>query len=83
MAAGAPVVASQIGGLAEVIEHDRTGIFAHSRNPSSIAWGVDRVLSDPDHSKWLVQNAKEMVQKTYSWDAIATKTAKVYEEVTG
>jgi len=83
MAAGAPVVASQIGGLAEVIEHDRTGIFAHSRNPSSIAWGVDRVLSDPDHSKWLVQNAKEMVQKTYSWEAIATKTAKVYEEVTG
>lgn len=83
MAAGAPVVASQIGGLAEVIEHDRTGILAHSRNPSSIAWGVDHVLSDPDHSKWLVQNAKEMVQKTYSWDAIATKTAKVYEEVTG
>lgn len=83
MAAGVPVVASQIGGLAEVIEHDRTGIFAHSRNPSSIAWGVDHVLSDPDHSKWLAQNAKEMVQKTYSWEGIATKTIKVYEEVTG
>jgi glycosyltransferase involved in cell wall biosynthesis len=83
MAAGAPVVASQIGGLGEVIEHDRTGIFVHPRNPDSIAWGVNRVLSDPDHSTWLAQNAKELVQKTYSWDAIATKTVEVYERVTG
>lgn len=83
MAAGAPVVASQIGGLGEVIEHDRTGIFVHPRNPDSIAWGIDRILSDPDHSTWLAQNAKELVQKTYSWDAIATKTVEVYERVTG
>jgi len=83
MAAGVPVVASQIGGLAEVIQHDRTGILVYSRNPDSIAWGVDRVLSDPGHSSWLAQNARETVQKTYSWEAIAMRTVKVYEEVAG
>ncbi len=83
MAAGIPVVASDIGGLAEVVEHERTGILAYSKNPESIAWAVDRVLSDPSHSKWLVQNAQEMVQKTYSWEAIAKRTVEVYKEVVG
>jgi len=83
MAAGVPVVATQIGGLGEIVEHDKTGILVYSRNPESIAWGVDRVLSDPSHSRWLIQNALEKVQKTYSWEAIAMKTVKVYEEVVG
>jgi len=83
MAAGIPVVASNLGGLAEIVEHDRTGILAYSRNPDSIAWAIDRVLSDRGHSEWLVRNAREMVQKTYSWEAIAMRTAEVYEEVVG
>lgn len=83
MAAGVPVVASQVGGLTEVIEHDRTGIVVYTRNPHSVAWGVNRVLSDPDHAEWLVRNAKETVQKTYSWEAIAKRTVKVYKEVVG
>jgi glycosyltransferase involved in cell wall biosynthesis len=81
MAAGVPVVASQVGGLAEVVEHDRTGILVYSRNPESVAWGVDRILSDPGHARWLTENARELIQKTYSWEAIAKKTMKVYKEV--
>ncbi len=83
MAAGVPVVASDIGGLAEIVEHEHTGILAYSKNPDSIAWAVDRVLSDPEHSKWLVHNARETVQKTYSWEAIAMRTAEVYKEAVG
>jgi len=83
MAAGVPVVASDVGGLAEIVEHEDNGVLAYSRNPDSIAWSVDRVLSDPERSKRLVQNARKMVQKTYSWEAIAMKTAEVYEGVVG
>jgi glycogen(starch) synthase len=81
MAAGVPVVASRVGGLAEVVEHDRTGIFVYARSPESIAWGVTRVLSDPGHAKWLTDNAETTVQKTYSWEAIARRTVEVYEAV--
>jgi len=83
MATGVPVVASHVGGLAEVIEHDRTGIFVYPRSPESIAWGVDRVLSNPDHARWLTQNAREILHKTYSWEAIAMRTVEVYKEVVG
>jgi len=83
MATGVPVVASHVGGLAEVIEHDRTGIFVFPSNPESIAWGVERVLSDPDHARWLTQNAREILHKTYSWEAVAMKTVEVYEKAVG
>jgi len=81
MATGVPVVASKVGGLSEVIEHDRTGIFVYPKNPESIAWGIDRVLSDPDHAKWLIENAKEKLHKAYSWEAVAMKTVDVYRKV--
>jgi len=80
MAAGVPVVAANVGGLSEIIEHDKTGVLVYARNLESIAWGICRVLSDPGYSRWLAQNAKRKVQESYSWDAAAERTIKVYEE---
>jgi glycogen(starch) synthase len=81
MATGVPVVASHVGGLSEVIEHDRTGLLVYPKSPESIAWGIDRILSDPDHAKWLTENAKEKLHKAYSWEAVAMKTVEVYRKV--
>ncbi len=83
MAAGVPVVASRVGGLAEIIEHDKTGILVYPRNPDSISWGINQILSNPEHARWLAKNAEERIQKTYSWEAIAKKTVKLYKEVIG
>ena len=83
MATGVPVVASQVGGLSEVIEHDRTGLFVYPKSPESIAWGIHRILSDPDHARWLTENAKDKLQKAYSWEAVAMKTVEVYRKLVG
>jgi glycosyltransferase involved in cell wall biosynthesis len=80
MAAGVPVVVSNIGGLADIVEHDRTGVLVYPEKPESIAWGVNKVLSDRRYSDWLTKNAKKHVQKVYSWEAVAKKTSKVYEQ---
>ncbi len=81
MAAGVPVVASNVDGLSEVIHHGINGILTYPADSRSIAWGVDRVLSDQNYAKYLVENAKREVSRKYSWDAIARETIKVYEEV--
>jgi glycosyltransferase involved in cell wall biosynthesis len=83
MAAGVPVVASQVGGLAEVVEHDRTGVWVHPRSPESIAWGIERVLSDGGYRDWLVKNAHEAVKNRFSWEAVARQTVDVYKRVLG
>jgi len=81
MAAGAPVVASRTGGLAEVIEHGQTGILVYPRDPESIAWGVSQVLSNQNYAQQLVKNSKDKLRKNFGWNAVAEKTIKLYEEV--
>ncbi|MEM3816273.1 MAG: glycosyltransferase family 4 protein [Candidatus Bathyarchaeia archaeon] len=80
MAAGVPVVASNTGGLAEIVEHDKTGFLAYRENPDSIAWGVNKILSDPGYASWLTQNAKRKINEVYSWDAVARRTVETYEK---
>jgi len=81
MAAGVPVVAANVGGLADIVEHDRTGVLTYPENPESIAWGVNKVLSDPEYMRWLIHNAKKKVHEEYGWETVARKTSEVYEEV--
>ena len=81
MAAGVPVVASNVDGLGEIIQHGRNGVLTYPANPESIAWGVDQVLSNPEYARYLVENAKSDVLGKYSWDAVARETLKVYEGV--
>jgi len=75
------VVASRVGGLVEIIDHDRTGVFVYPRSPESIAWGIAKILADFDHAKWITENAKEELHKSYTWEAVAKKTAEVYKKV--
>ncbi|MBW9222658.1 glycosyltransferase family 4 protein [Methanothermococcus sp. SCGC AD-155-C09] len=81
MAAGSPVVASAVGGLKEIIHHEYNGVTVYPHNPDSIAWGVNRVLSDEGFREWIVNNAKKDVYNKYSWEAIAHNTIDVYNKV--
>jgi glycogen(starch) synthase len=83
MAAGVPIIASNVGGLSEIVEHDKTGVHAYIENPESIAWGVNKVLSDHSYSQWLIQNAKKKVEDVYSWKAVSQRTTEVYMQVCG
>ncbi|QGG47591.1 glycosyltransferase family 4 protein [Heliorestis convoluta] len=81
MAAETPVVASDTGGLSEIIHHGRNGLKAYVNQPSSLAQQIHRVLSDPGLVDYMVRNAYQEVQDVYAWSAIAEKTASVYEQV--
>lgn len=80
MAAKTPVLTTGNGGLGEIVEHEVTGIKVYP-NPESIAWGILKVLSDPDLANKLRINAYERVATMYDWENIAARTAKLYERV--
>ncbi|HYH82244.1 MAG TPA: glycosyltransferase family 4 protein [Longimicrobium sp.] len=46
-AMGTPVVASDVGGVNELVEHERTGLLVPARDPRALADGIARVLNDP------------------------------------
>ncbi len=80
-AARVPVVVSDAGGLAEVVQHGKTGIVTYANNPDSLAWGILEVLRNPDYAQSLVENAYESLAERFSWLAIAKQTATIYERV--
>jgi len=79
MTAGAPIVTSGSGGLGEILEHEKTATFAAS-NPGSIAWGVRRVLTNPQYSEALRMEAQREAA-SYEWGAIATSTLGTYTRI--
>ncbi len=81
MAAGAPVVASDAGGLREVVLHDETGTLSFSGDPQSLAWAILKVLRDPARARNLGVNARERLYDDFGWEGIADQTAAVYERV--
>ena len=81
MAAGAPVVASDAGGLREVVHHDETGTLSFAGDPQSLAWAVLKVLRDPVRAHRMGEEAKVRLHDEFSWDTIADQTLAVYDRV--
>jgi hypothetical protein len=79
MAAKTPVIVTDTGGLAEIVEHEKTGIKVYVDNSDSLAWGILRVLKNPDIAKRIRENGYQKVLREYDWNAIAERTMKVYE----
>jgi 1,4-alpha-glucan branching enzyme len=81
MAAKSPVVVSDTGGLSEIVDHDVDGVEAYTGNPDSLAWGINRVLTDEAYANTLRTNAYRKIQEKYNWDKIAQQTMTMYENI--
>jgi len=81
MAARSPVVVSDTGGLSEIVEHDVSGVKVYVNNPDSLAWGINRVLTDNGFANWLRTNAFKKVQEKYNWDKIGQQTSNIFRTV--
>lgn len=78
MAAGAPMVVARTGGLAEIIDGSGAGLLFEPGNPHDLADRVADVVNQPHLAAELRSNAEALLQRTYTWDAIAEATASVY-----
>ena len=80
MAAGTPVVVSDVGGLSEVVDNGITGLRA-SPHPEAIANAILDILYHPDMAAERARRAQNVVRTQYSWEAIAELSMSVYEEL--
>ena len=81
MAAKSPVVASDTGGLSEIIEHDVTGVKVFPNNPDSLAWGITKVLLEDNYRMRIREKAFRRVLEKNDWEKIGQQTKKIYEGV--
>jgi len=76
-----PVVATNVGGIPELIKDNETGILVPSENPDRLADAVNELLSDKQKAKRLANNGNKFVKNHMTWDIILPKYIQFYEDL--
>ena len=79
MAYGKPVVASAVGGLLDLVEHERTACSVPPRDPRAIRAALDRLLADRELRRRLGAAGRQRVEQMCSWERITASTIETYE----
>jgi glycogen synthase len=82
MAAGLPVVATRVGGTADLVHDGVNGLLVAPRDPAALAAAISRVLADPAAAAGLAAAARRTAD-AYAWPGLARKVLEVYKRVTG
>ncbi len=77
MAAGRAVVASRVGQLAAVIQHEVSGLLCAPADPAALAAALGRLRQEPDLAARLGRAARATVLDGHTWDAVAAKVLEL------
>lgn len=80
LATGIPVVATRAGGLPEIVEDGTTGLLVPAKDPSALAAGLLRVLSDGALARRLSEQGLKTAQARFGVDLMVEKTIAVYND---
>ena len=83
MSAGVPVVASNAGGLPDIIEHERSGLLFEAGDPRVLRDGILRMLGDEDLRLRLARAGRERVESRFSVQRMSRRYVEVYNLVQG
>ncbi len=76
MAAGLPVVATEVGGIPDFLKDGETGLFCKVEDPESIARTV-KLLENPVLKKSVIENGTALMKESYDWSTIACEIKKL------
>ena len=82
MACGTPVVASQVGGLAFLVQDGVTGFTVPVDEPQALADRLSRLIQDSDLRRALGEGALQLARQ-YAWENIAERVLALYRQVLG
>lgn len=75
LVAGLPIVATNVGGIPEVVKDGKNGLLIAPNNREALADAILQVLKNPQKYS---QNTPKSDYRKYSWDVISNETKKVY-----
>ena len=81
LACGTPVVAFNIGGIPDMIDHQKNGYLAKSFETEDLAYGIKWVLEDANRREKLSENAREKVVKEFDIVKVAKRYTDLYKDV--
>ena len=76
-----PVVASNVGGIPEIVTNEKTGLLVEPNDPQSLANAINRLLENKELAKNLADAGFEFLKNNLTWDVLLPKYIKFYEDL--
>ena len=76
-----PVVATNVGGIPEIVTHGKTGLLVPPNEPQSLADSINHILENKEYAKKLADAAYEFLINNLTWDILLPKYIKFYEDL--
>ena len=81
MAAGLPVVATDVGGVAELVTDGHTGVLVPPRDVDALAASLDRLLADRQLRADMGRAGRDRYERLFTEDRMLELTLALYEQV--
>jgi glycosyltransferase involved in cell wall biosynthesis len=81
MQAGIPVVATNVGGIPEMVTDGVTGLLVPPRDPEAMAAAIGRLLDDPGEARSFGEAGTERQRAEYRMETMVERVEKRYEEL--
>jgi len=73
-----PIIATNVGGIPDIIEHNVSGIIVPPESSTHIAGAIETLINKKDLRETFIQHAKNAVLENFTFDKMLEKTLKVY-----
>jgi glycosyltransferase involved in cell wall biosynthesis len=83
MAAARPVVATDVGGVADAVEHGETGLLVPPSNPERLAAGIEELLLDPGRRHALGSAGRRHARSRYAATTVVESLEALYKRLLG
>ena len=80
---GVPIVATDVGGTGEVIDHGVSGWLIRPRSVKELIAGIRQFLEQPARFAAMTKAARARVEKDFSFEMRTAEQMRVYEELAG
>ena len=77
-----PVVASALGGIVDIVHHEKTGLAVPEKDPKALAGAISRLLNDQELSRRLAEDGYNYIQHYFDWKRITAQWLALYRELT-
>lgn len=77
-----PVVASEIGGITDIVRHQESGLLVPPGDERALAAALAQVLTDRSMARALGDGGRRLLRETFSWDGIVERWENVYGRAT-
>jgi len=81
MELGLPIVASNVGGIPDVVIDGQSGILVPEKDPVALADAFKRLEADPTLIENLLAGARKRIDECFTWDGIIERQIEVYKRV--